>query len=141
MFLQLQPTHSECTRRMFCSVVVGKNLMFFPARKAVSYSVVFQPNTSHLAGIGKFPALVGWYIRLVLQSVLFSFFCAYVHVLTSDFLLHAQAKACPLARGWYFSLCLSMVSLNSGAPTRFNLVGVPLLFFVSIGRFGDDNNT
>jgi hypothetical protein len=30
-------------------------------------------------------------------------------------------------------------SLNSGAPTRFNLVWVPLLFFVSISRFGDDN--
>ncbi len=32
-------------------------------------------------------------------------------------------------------------SLDSGAPTRFDLVGVPLLFFLSIGRFGYDKIT
>ena len=31
--------------------------------------------------------------------------------------------------------------LNSDAPTRFNLVKAPLLSFVSIRRFGDDNNS
>ncbi len=31
-------------------------------------SVVYHPNTSHLAGIGKLPALGGWHIWLVLTK-------------------------------------------------------------------------
>jgi hypothetical protein len=34
----------------------------------VATSVVYHPNTGHLAGIGKLPALAGWYIRLVLRK-------------------------------------------------------------------------
>jgi hypothetical protein len=33
------------------------------------FSVVYHPNTGHLAGIGKLPALAGWYIRLVFSYV------------------------------------------------------------------------
>ncbi len=78
-------------------------------------------------------------VRGAIGSLLFYRACACVDV---RIFTGAWTEACPLAmwkRGRYFALFLSLVSLNSSAPTRFNHVGVPLLFFVSIRRVRDNN--
>jgi hypothetical protein len=33
--------------------------------------VLYQPNTHHLAGIGKLPALVGWYSKYIPVGITF----------------------------------------------------------------------
>jgi hypothetical protein len=66
--IEFQTLLQDCHIRDVCSNAEN------PQSSAICkrISVVYHPNTGHLAGIGKLPALAGWYIRLVLLSTFFA---------------------------------------------------------------------